>query len=163
VYRAAGPGVPLDTTHFVGTSADTVFVDAAAPAGPLHYVVTAIDVHSNESAASNEAAATGPGSGAPEIASSLSTLTLRPCAPNPFAGSTTVRFGLPRGEDVAIEIIDVTGRRVRAARLGRLPAGWNSWGVDASDADGRRLANGVYFVRVSAGGAQRTTRVTVRN
>ena len=60
VYRAAAPPVPLDDSHRLAMSpaATPALVDAATVAGTTyHYVVTALDLTGNESAASREAVA----------------------------------------------------------------------------------------------------------
>jgi hypothetical protein len=164
VYRAGAPNVPVDPAHFVGVSTETTFVDTTAPpTGPLYYVVTAIDVHENESAASNELLATGPGSEVPAGPVVVSSLALLPCAPNPFASATALRFGMPAPGMASVEILDVTGRRVRIQTLGERAAGWHVETVAATDADGYALPSGVYFVRLVAGGESRTAKMVVRH
>jgi hypothetical protein len=66
--------------------------------------------------------------------------------PNPFNPATTIRFGVPVSGKVAVEIYDVTGRRVRTLveRVGE--AGREhvvQW--DGRDASGREMPSGVYF------------------
>ncbi|NQU04472.1 MAG: carboxypeptidase regulatory-like domain-containing protein [Calditrichaeota bacterium] len=74
--------------------------------------------------------------------------------PNPFNSSTTIRFGLPRDSDVAIQIFDLAGRRIATLTEGRYTAGWHSSSVDASG-----LATGIYFVRMEAGDFRSIKRV----
>ncbi|MEX2351242.1 MAG: invasin domain 3-containing protein [Balneolaceae bacterium] len=70
-------------------------------------------------------------------------LVLQSNYPNPFAGSTTLRYGLPVETDVRIEIYDILGRRVQTVLRGRQEAGYYElpW-------NGGSIASGVYFVRL---------------
>jgi hypothetical protein len=75
-------------------------------------------------------------------------LALHPCAPNPFSGTTRVRFQLRDASNVTMEIFDVAGRRVRAQNFGRLEAGSHGIFYDGRDIKGRPLPNGVYIFRI---------------
>jgi hypothetical protein len=86
-------------------------------------------------------------------------LTLRPNAPNPFAGETDIRFGLPQDADVHIDVFDVTGRRVAGDVVRGAARGWQSYRLDATGA--ASLRSGVYFVRVSTANASQTGRIVV--
>jgi hypothetical protein len=76
--------------------------------------------------------------------------------PNPAWEHTRIGFDLPRSGTVLLEVYDERGRRV-AAPLGSsgvsVPAGAFSCLWDGSGIDGRKLAAGVYFVRVRGRGA----------
>jgi len=68
--------------------------------------------------------------------------------PNPFKGATRVRFDLPEGAGVRIEIFDVSGRRIRTLLDGWVAKGshevnWNGRGEGGVD-----LPRGVYFCRI---------------
>jgi flagellar hook assembly protein FlgD len=81
---------------------------------------------------------------------------LYPNFPNPFAGSTTLRFYLAETRQVSIGIYDVTGRLVTMLVDSPLSAGvhearWNGMGADK-----RPAAPGVYFLRMHTGGSSRT-------
>jgi hypothetical protein len=76
-------------------------------------------------------------------------LTLRQNYPNPFNPVTTIVFTLPSAGHVRLEVFDVGGRFVQ-----RLVDEWRSrdrheirW--DGRDREGRRLASGVYFYRLT--------------
>lgn len=148
VYRKTSSGVTPIVPNFLTDAIDSTLTDASAPAGPLYYIVTATDVHGNQSAPSNEAAvsgATGVGNLPPVTA-----LTVLQNYPNPFAGETQMQIGLPARGDVRVEIYDVGGRRVRSAVIRTQARGWNTLRLDALDDHGAQLPSGVYFLRVHA-------------
>lgn len=66
--------------------------------------------------------------------------------PNPFVGSTTLRFGAEGGERVVFEILDALGRRLLSRSWDSVSAGTHETVWDASD----RPA-GVYFWRLVRG------------
>jgi len=86
---------------------------------------------------------------------------LRAPAPNPARGATTIEYGLARAGHVSIEVFDVTGRRLSTLVRGRVEAG--EWRVawDGRDGGGRRLRAGVYFVRMTGTGPDRTRRIVL--
>jgi flagellar hook assembly protein FlgD len=88
-------------------------------------------------------------------------LSVWPSQPNPFRTSTTLRFDLPRDQEVRVTVHDVTGRRVAVLRDGPERAGRHSLGWDGRDALGRRVAAGVYFARVSTPDASRSLKMVV--
>jgi mannan endo-1,4-beta-mannosidase len=66
-------------------------------------------------------------------------------APNPSAGSVTLRLRLGTTADVVVETFDMTGRLVERRALGTAPAGALAVPLDVPD------SAGVYLVRVTAG------------
>jgi hypothetical protein len=74
-----------------------------------------------------------------------------PTWPNPVRSNSRVAFDLPHASRVVVSIFDVAGRAVRRWDLGSLPAGHQERAWNAVDDEGRRLSNGVYFVRLEAG------------
>jgi flagellar hook assembly protein FlgD len=70
-------------------------------------------------------------------------------APNPFASSTVIAFELDRRREAQVDVLDVTGRRVRTLLTGVQPAGRNTVSWDGRDAGGRETAAGIYFYRLS--------------
>lgn len=159
VYRAAVSGVTPETVHFLSSAADTVLIDPGAPTSELFYIVTANDVHENQSMPSNEANVGTPSGvdGAP----SISTLTVLPNFPNPFSGQTAFSIGIVSASDVSIDLFDVAGRRVRRLSISGVEAGWHRLPFSGVDDDGRRLPPGVYFYRVTAGVAKVTNRLVI--
>jgi len=71
--------------------------------------------------------------------------------PNPFSGTTGIRFDLPVGSMVRLEVFDVSGRRVRSLVNHFMPAGHQSVVWDHRDDAGTNLDAGVYFYQLQAG------------
>ena len=75
---------------------------------------------------------------------------LAPCSPNPFNPMTTINFAVPLHAGlVRLEIFDVRGQKVRTLAEESLPAGQHSRVWNGRTDDGRQVASGVYFYRLS--------------
>lgn len=72
-------------------------------------------------------------------------------SPNPSRGTTLVRFELASESEVALEVHDVRGARVRTLASGRRGAGAYDVAWDGRDDEGRPLPAGVYLARLRAG------------
>jgi glucose/arabinose dehydrogenase len=79
--------------------------------------------------------------------------TLHPNHPNPFAESTTITYTLDRAAPVELAVYDVQGRRVRTLAAGMQPSGTHTQQWDGRDAQGTRLADGLYVYRLLLGTA----------
>lgn len=82
--------------------------------------------------------------------------------PNPCRDGASVRYDLARDENVAIEVYDLRGARVRSLVRAREGAGRHAVAWDGMDAAGRRAPAGVYLVRMTAGayaGQQKVVRI----
>jgi hypothetical protein len=88
-------------------------------------------------------------------------LWLAPPAPNPARGATLLRYTLPSAASVRLALFDLAGRRVRVLEEGGRSAGEHAARFDGSDAAGRALAAGLYFVRLEADGRSATTRLVI--
>lgn len=66
--------------------------------------------------------------------------------PNPFNPTTSIRYGVPRSSQVTLTVFDMLGREIRTLVNEVQPAGQYT-----VDFDGRDLASGVYFYRLSSG------------
>lgn len=87
---------------------------------------------------------------------------LHPTRPNPFSTATSIRFDLPTGERVRLELFDVLGRRVatvldKDCEPGRHLAEWR--GLTET---GARAPAGVYLCRIIAGTFVAERRVSLR-
>jgi galactose oxidase-like protein len=71
--------------------------------------------------------------------------------PNPFSARTTIRFDLPVGANVLLEVFDIQGRRLRVLTdryytPGRYAVEW-----DKRTQAGGLVGSGIYFYRIQAG------------
>jgi hypothetical protein len=75
---------------------------------------------------------------------------LRQNQPNPFHAVTTIRFDLPVGGIVQLDVFDATGRKVRTLASHYFPPGYQSvtW---SPKSEGSGMGPGVYFYRLQAG------------
>ncbi len=82
-------------------------------------------------------------------------------APTPFKAGTTVRFELARTLQVTVRIYDVGGKLVRDLVDGSWPAGEHHAVWEGRDDLGRPVSQGVYYLRLQAGGYRDTKRVVM--
>ena len=149
-------GTSADFTPSVGNRIATQISTSYADVGPAgsYYKLSALDVNGNESgyALITPDGTTGVG-GQPPVA-----FALEGVRPNPTTGSgLNVAFALPTGNAARLELLDVSGRRVLAREVGSLGVGRHTVNLAA----GRAVAPGLYWVRLTQGTNQRTTRVAV--
>ncbi len=78
---------------------------------------------------------------------------LRQNYPNPFNPATMIQYELPQAAVVMLEVFNAAGQRVAV-----LDEGAREAGVHSVRFDGARLASGVYFYRLQAGGFTETRR-----
>jgi hypothetical protein len=71
--------------------------------------------------------------------------------PNPAGISTVVRFDVPRGSEVRLEVFDLLGRRIAVLAQGRFPAGSHSATWSLQGMSGGRARPGVYICQMTAG------------
>jgi len=76
--------------------------------------------------------------------------------PNPAARLTTLSFNLTQAGPVQVTAFDAAGRRCASLFSGRMKAGTRTLPLDT-----RRLANGIYFLRLEAEASTRSTRLVV--
>ena len=65
--------------------------------------------------------------------------------PNPFNPQTTIKFAVPKSEQVTLKIYDLLGREVWSYK------DFKTAGNYSVTFDGSNLASGVYFYRIEAG------------
>jgi hypothetical protein len=82
--------------------------------------------------------------------------------PNPFNPETTVRFTLPEAMPATIDVVSVSGARVRTlADNQQYPAGVNTVRWDGRNDAGASVASGVYFVRARTALGMRVSRAVL--
>jgi hypothetical protein len=152
VYRGASADFTPSIGNRIATPISASFADVG-PAGS-YYKVSAVDVNGNESgfALITPDQTTGVGGGGAVA------FALEGVRPNPARGNGLhVAFALPDRAAARLELLDVSGRRVLTREVGALGAGHHT----VNCAEGRRVAAGVYWVRLAQRAKQQTTRVAV--
>jgi flagellar hook capping protein FlgD len=94
----------------------------------------------------------------PSVERPTRALSLR-AAPSPFRGVTAFTFTLTQAGAVGLDVVDVTGRRVRHFLTSRVEAGEQRVPWDGRDDRGARLPAGVYLARIRAGNATAVVRL----
>lgn len=74
------------------------------------------------------------------------------CLPNPFRQITAIHFQLDRPGWVCVDILGISGRRVRSLATRWRSTGWHEVPWDGRDANGRRVRPGIYLYRIAAEG-----------
>jgi hypothetical protein len=82
--------------------------------------------------------------------------------PNPFRGDVAIRYSLADPGRVSVQVCDLAGRIVRTLANGQQKPGSYSVHWDGGDASGRELANGVHFVRLTAGDYSGTEKLVLQ-
>lgn len=85
----------------------------------------------------------------------VTALRLDPPTPMPVRRAATVRFALPTAGEATLDVLDVTGRRVRVLATGAFAAGGQTVDIDGA------LAPGVYVLRLTSAGTVRTQPLVV--
>ena len=78
--------------------------------------------------------------------SPISSYQLKQNYPNPFNSSTTIRFSIPRRENVALKIFDINGKEVQTLVSKQLDSGNHYYNFEA-----KNLASGLYIYQLKAG------------
>jgi flagellar hook assembly protein FlgD len=68
---------------------------------------------------------------------------------------TNIDFTLARAANVDLSIFDLQGRKIRTLLNGLRSPGTHGWFWDGKKTDGSYADNGVYFLRLRAGGERR--------
>jgi hypothetical protein len=71
--------------------------------------------------------------------------------PNPFAGATVVRFGIPHPVQASVSIYSATGALIRVVCSASLAPARYSAVWDGRDGAGRAVGRGIYYCRMQAG------------
>jgi flagellar hook assembly protein FlgD len=84
-----------------------------------------------------------------------------PPYPNPFNPSATVAFTLVKPGRSDVRVYDLRGRLIRVLAEGHFDVGRHEVTWHGKDNAGRRVASGVYFVRMQAGGVDQIKRMVL--
>ena len=158
-YADAAPG-PLTVEPAAGSVAAgeseelTLHVDAEGLAEGTYPFAVQIETNDPENSLLTVAVTVVvEGSVSAEDAATPAALALRQNYPNPFTGTSTIEFVLPRSEHVTLAVYDVTGRRIATLVDREMEAGTHRVAWDAAG-----LASGTYLYRLHAGSTTRTLR-----
>jgi flagellar hook assembly protein FlgD len=81
--------------------------------------------------------------------------------PNPLNPSTRIVLELATEAPVNAVVYDVAGHEVVRLWSGRMPAGLNQLEWSGHDSDGRPVASGLYFLRITTSGASHVRKLVV--
>jgi YVTN family beta-propeller protein len=106
---------------------------------------------------------TGTSVDAPAVASASAKTSFENIFPNPFRSETSLKFSLANTPSkVRIDVVDVTGRRVRTLLNREMTQGVHIVGWDSKNDEGQLVAAGMYFAKLNVDGqVQQTKRLTV--
>jgi hypothetical protein len=139
---------------------DTTYVDSAPVPGLDLYMVRAVKL---ETTASGSYLNPSPGViDSIEVSAGLDAPprdNLLENSPNPFVGGTRISYRLAAAGPVLLRIYDVAGRLVREIDEGEREAGGHSFEWDGRDAEGHRVASGVYFLSLDTDAVTLSTKV----
>jgi hypothetical protein len=149
VYHGSSVDFIPSPENMIGSDSSPTFEHDVVEIGDHYYVVTAVDIHENESEYSD-----------PVSVALLSLLdvnglpenyTLHQNFPNPFNPTTTLRYDLPEDAMTTITVYDMMGRLVQTLVSGNKSAGYHSLKWDATNRYGSPVSAGVYIYSIQAG------------
>ncbi len=79
--------------------------------------------------------------------------------PNPFNGTTRLRYDLPERTDVVLVIYDILGRHIKTLVRGVEEAGFKSVAWNGTDQLGKPVSTGVYLYQIHAGDFTQTRKM----
>jgi len=88
-------------------------------------------------------------------------LALHPAVPNPFDRETTIAFDLPHATHASARVYDASGAVVRTLLDEQISTGRHEVVWPGTNDEGRRVAQGVYFLRLEAGQATATRKLVL--
>ena len=100
-------------------------------------------------------------SAAPDDA--LTIFRLEQNSPNPFVGSTSIKYNLAADSFVTATVYDVRGHEVRSLISSQQSAGRNSVSWNGKNNEGRSVSQGIYFLRLQAGDQVSSLRMMLTN
>lgn len=89
----------------------------------------------------------------------IPTFSLEQNFPNPFNGTTTIEFYLPKQESVRIVIYNVLGQKIRTLKPATTEAGVSYVTWDGKDERGKEVASGLYIYRMITGSFTKTRKM----
>ncbi len=96
-----------------------------------------------------------------EISKIPTVYALNAAYPNPFNPKTEISFDLPKPGATRLVIYDVKGRLVKELVAGQMTAGSHTVSWTGDDSQGKRVASGVYYYRITSGSYTATRPMTL--
>ena len=87
--------------------------------------------------------------------------TIQPAYPNPFNPSTTIRYGIPKTEEVTISIYDLRGRLVSNLYKAEQQVGWYEITWNGLLNNGSLAGAGMYIYKIIAGDKIKTSKISL--
>jgi hypothetical protein len=81
--------------------------------------------------------------------------------PNPFYNTTSIRYAVNTAGPTSVKVFDLTGRTVRTLTNANHRPGHYSLTWNRNDDRGKKLSEGVYFIRLSSPNCEKTRKVVV--
>lgn len=88
-------------------------------------------------------------------------VSLMPGVPNPMSSEATIRYTLSKSADVTLKVYDVTGSVVKTLVNESVEAGHHSVLWNGTNEAGNKVANGVYFYRLTSGDFNQSRKLVV--
>lgn len=83
--------------------------------------------------------------------------------PNPFQGRTNISFQVPQAGHLTLYVVTVEGRIVTKLWEGDVTCGMHRQEWDGTDSRGKKVASGVYYLRVETIGGNATRKMVILN
>jgi len=154
LYRSEDPFFGSNPSNLLAETTETQWTDHES--GAFYYRLSAVDVHGNESPSTRMGTWTTDVSPA-----TRATFTLDAPRPHPVRGSCSIHFEVARDGIARLGLFDLAGRRVATLHDGPALAGPHEVSLSVDGAGARGLANGLYLLRLEAGGRVATRRLLV--
>jgi predicted outer membrane repeat protein len=159
IYYGRNQDFIPNSENLLGTHSSPNFEHDVAELGDHYYILSAVDIHENESEYSDVVSINLLSlldvHGIPEA------YTLHQNFPNPFNPTTQIKYDLPEDALVNINIFDVMGRMIRSLSYGHKSAGYHSLQWDATNDVGESVSAGMYIYTIQAGKYRSTKKMVL--
>lgn len=88
-------------------------------------------------------------------------ITLSQNSPNPFVGSTTIKYDLPKPTNINISIYNLSGQKIKTLVNENKGAGYHTVKWDGKNESGNKVPTGIYFYNMKAGNFKATQKLTL--
>lgn len=157
IYRGRESGFTPDSSNLLGTTIDTAYSDLEVLNDSTYYYrISAFDFAGNEGEYSDEVSCKFTGIYANRNVELPVSFSLSQNYPNPFNPVTEIRYALPRGCEVRLEVYNILGEKVATLVDEKQAPGYKAVTWDA-----KAVGSGIYFYRLQAGSFVETRRMVL--